>query len=94
MYNLLNLKLIVQYKLKIKSNTKAKEQTKKSIYTFPCIDEQTVDANRIPTPIPTTLQRVEKASPLANRSLRFPSLANEEYIGNRVALAATTAIPC
>jgi len=63
-------------------------------YTFPCIDAHTVDANWIPTPIPTTLKRVEIASPLANRSLRFPSLANEEYIGNLVALDATTAIPC
>ena len=47
-------------------------------HTFPCIDEQIVDANWIPAPIPTTLKRVEMASPFANRSLRLPSLANEE----------------
>ena len=62
--------------------------------TFPCMDEQIVDAKEIPAPMPATLKRVDMASPLANRSLRFPSLANEEYIGNLVALAATTAIPC
>ncbi len=61
--------------------------------TFPCIDEQIVDARDIPAPNPTTLKRVEMASPFAKRSLRLPSLANEEYIGNLVALAATTAIP-
>ena len=43
--------------------------------------------------MPRMLKRVEMASPFANRSLRFPSLANDEYIGNLVALAATTAIP-
>lgn len=62
-------------------------------YTFPCIDEQTVDTNWIPAPNPRTLKTVEMASPFANRSLRLPSLANEEYIGSLVALAATTAIP-
>lgn len=63
-------------------------------HTFPCIDEQAVDAKAIPAPKPTTLKRVEMASPFANRSLRFPSLAKDEYMGNLVALAATTAIPC
>ena len=52
-----------------------------------------MDANWIPTPGPRTLKSVEMASPFANRSLRLPSFANEEYIGNLVALAATTAIP-
>lgn len=61
--------------------------------TFPCIDEQTVEANWIPAPNPTTLKRVEMASPFAKRSLRLPSFAKEEYIGSLVALAATTAIP-
>uniref|UniRef100_A0A7C8YBH1 Uncharacterized protein n=1 Tax=Opuntia streptacantha TaxID=393608 RepID=A0A7C8YBH1_OPUST len=61
--------------------------------TFPCMDEQIVDAKEIPAPMPTTLKRVDMASPFANRSLRFPSFANEEYKGNLVALAATTAIP-
>ena len=58
------------------------------------MDEQIVDAKEIPAPMPTTLKRVDMASPFANRSLRFPSFANEEYKGNLVALAATTAIPC
>lgn len=58
------------------------------------MDEHTVEASEIPAPIPITLNSVDMASPLANKSLRFPSLANEEYNGNRVALAATTAIPC
>lgn len=62
--------------------------------TFPCIDEQTVETNWMPAPNPSTLNTVEIASPFANKSLRLPSLANEEYIGNLVALAATTAIPC
>lgn len=62
-------------------------------FTFPCMDEHTVDASEIPAPIPITLKSVDIASPLANRSLRFPSFANEEYSGNLVALAATTAIP-
>jgi len=39
------------------------------------------------------LKRVEIASPFAKMSLRFPSLAKDEYIGNLVALAATVAIP-
>lgn len=47
----------------------------------------------MPAPNPTTLKRVEMASPFANKSLRLPSLANDEYIGNLVALAATTANP-
>jgi hypothetical protein len=43
--------------------------------------------------MPITLKSVEMASPLANKSLRLPSLAKDEYIGSLVALAATTAIP-
>lgn len=70
------------------------EQMTKYNCTFPCIDEHNVDASWMPAPNPITLKRVEMASPFANRSLRLPSLAKEEYIGNLVALAATTAIPC
>lgn len=54
------------------------EYTEYESQTFPCIDEQTVEANWIPAPSPTTLKRVEMASPLANKSLRLPSLAKEE----------------
>lgn len=76
-----------------KENRGKNQLTVEREFTFPCIDEQIVDANCSPAPIPTTLKRVEMASPLAKRSLRLPSLANEEYIGNLVALAATNAIP-
>jgi hypothetical protein len=55
--------------------------------------EHTVDASCMPAPIPSTLKSVDIASPFANKSLRFPSFAKDEYIGSLVALAATTAIP-
>ena len=42
------------------------------------IIEQILDANWTPTPIPTTLRRVEIVSIFANRSPRLPSLAKEE----------------